>query len=29
MLTHVDGEATRGGTDMLVRVHAGALRVRA
>lgn len=29
MLTHVDGEATRGGTDVLARVHAGALRIRA
>jgi diacylglycerol kinase (ATP) len=29
MLTHVDGEAMRGGTDVLARVHAGALRIRA
>lgn len=29
MLTHLDGEATRGGTDLLARVHAGALRIRA
>lgn len=29
MLFHVDGEATQGGTELVARVHAGALRVRA
>jgi YegS/Rv2252/BmrU family lipid kinase len=29
MLTHVDGEATPGGIDLVARVHAGALRIRA
>jgi YegS/Rv2252/BmrU family lipid kinase len=29
MITHVDGEAAQGGTNVLARVHAGALRIRA